>query len=134
MKFSMFQLKKKKHCKCHYRSVYHNNISSYDHTGCFQASELEVFDETHKWLIMSENYNKTIQLLDKISLRIDSNIIILLTSNVTEVRFAYDIYNPSKEYGGKNNSTFIGLWRYKTKSPTLSISQFYNVQLISNFL
>lgn len=88
-------------------------------SGYFQASELEMFDEIHKWLMVSENFNKTRELLDKVSLRLDSNVIILLTSDIAKVRYAYDIYNPSKEYGGKNNITFIGLWTNKTKSPTL---------------
>lgn len=87
-------------------------VKFYDLLPRLKATKYQLYDETHKWLILGQNLNDTVRLLidDAFGLVTDVTI---ATPSLTGYDL-YDVYNPCKERGGALNVTTLGYWTEKT--------------------
>lgn len=63
------------------------------------ASELNFFNSSYSWLMMSNNYNDSIGMLSGQNINLESEITLAVQNNLTFDLF--DVFNPSFKYGGE---------------------------------
>lgn len=77
-----------------------------------QASEKRAYDEAHKWLILGDNLKESLKKIDDRNFNIATDVILAEPS--TNGYVLYDVYNLSKDHGGKLRTILYGTWHKRT--------------------
>lgn len=64
------------------------------------TSELNFFNASYNWLMMSNNYNASTAILSRQNINLDSEITLAILSENYQFDL-FDVFNPSYKYGGK---------------------------------
>ncbi|KAK2583494.1 hypothetical protein KPH14_009456 [Odynerus spinipes] len=86
----------------------HQNVSAL----ILEASRNNMYDETHKWLIMGHNLKESLRIIDDSAFNIATDVVIAVPS--TNGYVLYDVYNLCKDHGGSLKTVLLGTWHKET--------------------
>lgn len=75
-----------------------------------EFSFCEYFNASYNWLMLSNNFNESVELLSAQNINLDAEITLAVRSDIDDICLLYDVYNPSYKMNGKLIMEPKGTW------------------------